>query len=111
MKKSVLLLLALWLCHLTLMATTVSQQRAKQIAAQFLSDKSTSHRSFSASQMQTAVVFDAVNGMGVPYLYAVQASSGDGYVIVSGDDRFAEVLGYSDSGSFDEKQMPDNMKA
>ena len=111
MKKSVLLLLALWLCHLTLMATTVSQQRAKQIAAQFLSDKSTSHRSFSASQMQAAVVFDAVNGMGAPYLYAVQASSGDGYVIVSGDDRFAEVLGYSDSGSFDEKQMPDNMKA
>lgn len=27
MKKSVLLVLALWLCHLTLMATTVSQQR------------------------------------------------------------------------------------
>ena len=66
MKKSVLLLLALWLCHLTLMATTVSQQWAKQIAAQFLSDKSTSHRSFSASQMQTAVVFEAQIGVSTP---------------------------------------------
>ena len=32
MKKSVLLLLALWACHLTLMAITVSQQRSSQMA-------------------------------------------------------------------------------
>jgi ribosomal protein S19 len=32
-------------------------------------------------------------------------------VLVSGDNRFAEVLGYSDSGSFDEDLLPDNMKA
>ena len=32
MKKSVLLLLALWLCNLTLMAITVSQQRSSQMA-------------------------------------------------------------------------------
>ena len=31
MKKSVLLLLALWACHLTLMAITVSQQRSSQM--------------------------------------------------------------------------------
>ena len=33
-----------------------------------------------------------------------------GYVIVAGDDRSAPVLGYSDSGTFDEENLPDGLR-
>ncbi len=38
-------------------------------------------------------------------------ATGGGFVIISGDDRTVPVLGYSDSGSFNEENMPDNLKA
>ena len=97
-KKLFLLSAVMWLCGTTLMATSVSRQKAQEIAAHFISQKSPTHRALSVESMQTEVVFNQVNGMGVPYLYVVKVSEGKGYVLVSGDDRFAEVLGYSDSG-------------
>ena len=38
-------------------------------------------------------------------------ASGGGFVIVSGDDRIADILGYSDSGTFSTQDMPDNVRA
>ena len=110
-KKAFLLSAVMWLCGTTLMATSVSRQKAQQIAAHFISQKSPSRRAPSVESMQTKVVLDKVNGTGMPYLYAVYPSEGEGYVLVSGDDRFTEVLGYSDSGTYDESRLPDNMKA
>ncbi len=43
--------------------------------------------------------------------YYVFNAEQDGFVIISGDDRTVPVLGYSDSGSFNEENMPDNLKA
>ena len=45
-----------------------------------------------------------------PY-YAFNATDGNGFVIISGDDRYSKVLGYSDRGSFDFKNMPPQLKA
>lgn len=45
------------------------------------------------------------------YYYIFNAEGGNGYVIVSGDDRTPEILGYVDNGSFDEENIPDNMKS
>lgn len=42
------------------------------------------------------------------YIYNI--GKDNGFVIVSGDDRTASVLGYSDTGSFDYAQMPENIK-
>lgn len=44
-----------------------------------------------------------------PY-YIFNASDGQGYVIVSGDERAQEVLGYSDIGHLTEETMPCGMK-
>lgn len=42
--------------------------------------------------------------------YYVFANSEDkGFVIVSGDDRFPEIIGYSDEGTFDENELPDGL--
>ena len=42
-------------------------------------------------------------------MYAVN-NGGEGYAIVSGDDRMRQVLGYSNSGSLDLAHMPENMR-
>ena len=81
------------------------------MAAQFLAGKSITHRAASASQMRAEVVMNAVDEAGQPYLYAVQPDNQRGFVIVSGDDRFRDVLGYSESGTFDNANIPDNMRA
>jgi hypothetical protein len=53
----------------------------------------------------------AKNGAAVlDYLYVFNIDGG-GYVIVSGDDRTEEILGYSTTGTFDADKIPDNMRA
>ena len=44
-------------------------------------------------------------------VYVFNADGQKGFVIVSGDDRADMVLGYSDEGSYDEENMPENFKA
>ena len=44
------------------------------------------------------------------YYYVFNNGDNDGFVIVSGDDSTAPILGYADSGSFDASNVPDNMQ-
>lgn len=41
--------------------------------------------------------------------FILNLSDADGYVIVSGDDRFRDVLGYSNEGGFSFDAMPDGL--
>ena len=43
--------------------------------------------------------------------YVFNTIGNKGYVIVSGDDRTAPILGFTDNGSFDPAHIPANMKA
>ncbi len=43
--------------------------------------------------------------------YVFNADNNMGFVLISGDDRTPEILGYSNQGSFDYDKAPDNMKA
>ena len=42
------------------------------------------------------------------YVFNVSEAAGGGFVIVAGDDAVTPVLGYSDSGSYDENNLPPN---
>lgn len=42
--------------------------------------------------------------------YIVNTGNNSGFVIVSGDDRAKEILGYSDAGSFSQQNLPDNFR-
>ena len=44
-------------------------------------------------------------------LYVFNIGEGNGFVILSGDDRTPSILGYSDKGSFDYATLPDNARA
>lgn len=45
-----------------------------------------------------------------PY-YVFSNAEAKGFVIVSGDDRFPEIVGYSGQGTYDEALLPDNFKS
>ena len=45
-----------------------------------------------------------------PTFYVFNVGSDDGFVIVSADDSTLPILGYCDHGSFDEADMPENMR-
>lgn len=94
-----------------LRAEAVSPEQAKQVASRFMKKHSVQRQAPQRGEMETAVVFDATDRSGNPYLYAVNLPQESGYVLVSGDDRFAEVLGYGDAHAFDEQNMPENMRA
>lgn len=98
-----------------LQADAVSPEQAKQIASQFINQRSalgapsSQRHAPSQSAMTVSTVFDVVDNAGQAYLYAVQTGS-NGFVLVSGDERFNAVLGYSAHGTYDEQTMPENMR-
>lgn len=44
------------------------------------------------------------------YVFNVSESDGGGFVVVSGDERTEPILGYADSGSLDEDNIPDALR-
>ena len=44
-------------------------------------------------------------------LYVFNATDNKGFVIIAGDDRADTILGYSDTGSFNEDNLPDNLRS
>ena len=90
------------------MAGPVTQEQALQKASEFITAKigttgAIRRAPLTLSSTATSVVADAP-------LYIFNIGSNGGYVIVSGDDRTYEVLGYSTSGHVDEKTIPENMR-
>ena len=109
MRKSILLVLCC-LLSTVLYAGPVSKEQARQIASQFLTAKGGAHRA-PAQLVEQAPVLNAVDKAGNPYIYAFNAGHDGGYVLVSGDDRFRDVLAYGASGNFDNDDMPAHIKA
>ncbi len=56
------------------------------------------------------LVYTAKTLSGDPAVYVFENSGKRGYMLLSADDAAAPILGYSDSGSFDPKTMPEQMK-
>ena len=100
MKKILLTLLA-FMATVAMNAEQVSKQQALQKAQQFMPGKRFGDaRSFARS---------AGSSDREPF-YVFNADGNGGFVIVSGDDRTTEILGYSTTGTLDMEKMPDNLK-
>ena len=91
----------------TAWAGPVDSQTAKQKAAAFL-QKQAAHAgnarraaALRAPQLSEAKAFGEA-------LHVFNVAGDNGFVIVSGDDRTEEILGYVEGGSFDPNNMPDN---
>ena len=106
MVKKLLLLFNYLLFVAVIQAAPVGRSDAQKKAQQFVAGKLAAARRTSQTQADLSLVKEE----GSCY-YIFNVGSRDGFVIVSGDDRAPEILGYSDTGSFDENNIPDNMKA
>ena len=105
MKKILFFLLFL----LPLMATAgpIDLPSAKKKAGAFLKEKV---RATTVKPMRLAYRQSLPGHEEKTACYVFNADDGKGYVIVSGDDRTEQVLGYSPTGHIDPAAMPDNMK-
>ena len=108
MKKSVLSFFCLVLCVLMAQAGPVDKQQAQQQAQAFFAKKG---KVLKKSAKPHKVPRKAAGAADEAYYYVFNSEGNNGFVIVSGDDRTAPVFGYSDTGSFDENNIPENMQA
>lgn len=107
MKQRLLLILSLLLMVAMSQAAPVDANKAKDKALQFLSGKQAKARGM---EQGTTPDVQLVTSEGDSY-YVFNVGQQNGFVIVSGDDRAPEILGYSDSGTFDTQDIPENMRA
>lgn len=90
------------------LAGVIDQQAAQQIAERFArlhGVEGVAYASLPSSSRMTASSTAVPNG-----LHVFNMGQGEGFVIVSSDDRTEEILGYSDHGSFDVERIPENMR-
>lgn len=88
-----------------LQAATVNKADALQKAQNFVAGRQAAARGAAAQTPSLQAAYDS------NYFYVFNIGGDGGFVIVSGDDRTPEILGYSDAGRFDAQNIPDNMRA
>ncbi len=104
-----ILFLASLLLSVSAIAGTVSQTDALKAANAFML-KNHAGVSLKATPANTHRIMASQN-TSQPSYYIFNTVGNKGYVIVSGDDRTTQILGYVDHGNFDADKMPANMKA
>ena len=87
-----------------LMALPISREAARTVAARFMDQRGM--RISSRGPMKAP----RQGGQAGAAYYVFNAEDNGGFVIVSGDDRTLPVLGYCDSGTFDEDHIADGLR-
>ena len=105
--KQLLLIISMLLLTIDVSAGDVSREQAREIASQFLKEKSI-ERMLSPVDAQKPL---RRSSGGADCFHVFNVGQNQGFVIVSGDDRTPEILGYSLSGSFDIDNLPPAMEA
>lgn len=107
MKRIILLYSFFAFCLLMVKANPVSRTQALQEAKAFLATKGIDMQTVSEAYKAPRKAGAKENN---PYYYIYNVGEDRGFVIVSGDDRTEKILGYVDSGSFDEENAPAPLK-
>ena len=111
--KRTYLLFTCALAALMMTATQFSKEQAKQTAKQFVEQKVGKNVSISEikalpiAQSQSFATSNDYETMA----YAVNLDNNEGFVLVVGNDQSHDILGYCDHGTFNEQQMPPNMRS
>lgn len=104
-------LILLLLAALPSFAQQVSVEEALQSAKQFVNGTQQSGIRKANAVDKMALAYTAKKA-GKTRFYIFNENDADGgFVIVSGDNRTEAIIGYTDNGDFDEKLMPENMRA
>ncbi len=106
MRKTILTLCLAALTLGNLLAGPVDQQKAQKVGAKFLSTTAVSQKN---ADVQLQLVSTAYDRNATDY-YVFNVSNGEGFVIVSGDDRVKPILAYSTTGSIDPNNMSEGFE-
>lgn len=111
MRKTQLSLLAATMACLTAWGAPVSPESALATAERFAAASSTQGKWNAASNGRMRLSHTQKSATdATPLYYVFNRGSDQGYVLVSADDRLPEIIGYSQTGSFDPSRIPDNMR-
>lgn len=100
MKKTLFLLLIGILCSSIAFAMPIDRKTASQKAVKVL------HKTVEPTENLTAEVQGRLSQASfTPAFYVFNAEDGQGFAIISGEDRMPEVVGYSHTGHFDAENM------
>lgn len=106
--KKISFLSALLALSTVAFAAPVGRQQAQQKAVAFLEKQNKSAQLSSSAPFRAKSAALTVEQS--PY-YIFNTEGNKGFIIVSGDDRTEEILGYSDAGSFDPENIPNGLQA
>ncbi len=108
--RTALLLLFLTCITGTLMATPISESQAQAVALNFLTSNPDALHKMRGHASELKLAYSDPTLLSPAY-YIYNYGEDDGYVLVSGTDRLAQVLGYGVEGGFDPANAPENLKA
>mgnify|MGYP002854472591 CR=1 FL=1 len=110
MKERIIYAIILSALVLPIWAQQIDETEARQRAEAFLEQRG---KALHAPALRKAAKSRGTTGGdadGAAVYYLFNVGSNEGFVIVSGDDRAAAILGYADSGSISEDDMPDGLR-
>ena len=108
--KELVTVLVLWLlCPVTMLAGKVGMADARLKAMDFLASRG--KQIMSHDGLRLAPKHQDGQAEEEQAYYVFNVGSNEGFVLVSGDDRTAAIIGYSDTGTFDINDMPESLKA
>ncbi len=90
---------------------SISQHEAENIAKNFLVKSSVSSMQKAPAKVDLQLAYQKIdnNNPTDKLIYVYNVKGGNGFVVLSADKRTKSILGYSDTGSFDTKNMPVNL--
>lgn len=110
-KQTFIMAVALLLAAVQAVASPIGRQQARAIARNFCAKAEARGQMRKVpSATQFTLAHTAEDGHGNALYYTFKRGQAAGYVIVSGDDRAPEILGYADTGAFETRHMPENMR-
>ena len=104
MKKNILLVTALLLGITAMQAKPVDVAKAQRLGQNYINHKAQLAKN-AAHSLDLAYTFRADNGTATSYVFNFDG----GFVVVSADDTYHPILGYSDHGPFDYNNAPDGL--
>ena len=107
MKKTIMFLMMLAMTAISVQAAEVTESQALDIAQRFINAGTAKMKAVPNSKLTLA---HAATTSGKPDYYVFNRGEGDGFVVVSGEDRVEPVWGYCERGKFDYNKMPANVK-
>jgi surface protein len=112
-KRLLLTFLTLFAFYAVTFAVPISEETAREKAARFMLSKKEGTSSARSAQRFDGSSYGAtltsVEHQEAYYVFNID--SVNGYVIVSGDDRMPDVLGYAYHGTYKPEEIPENMRA